>query len=138
VGIPEFAAVSGLRADLSTLVSAGIYSRRAGLVVAVRPPESERGCGDMSTDDEFDIFEVEGGNPRFSISLECAERWGVYNEIGASRYLEGLVRAEDPDLADRLEFDPEPDFMQINADSREDLMAVARIAQAASGPTSSG
>ena len=68
------------------------------------------------------------------MTLECAERWGLYNENDAAIWLENLLNAERPELAARLEFDPETDFMVIHAHSREDLESVARIAASASGP----
>jgi hypothetical protein len=48
--------------------------------------------------------------PRFTITLECAERWGLYNENDAAIYLQALVKTEH---LSRPDFDGDRDLPPV-------------------------
>jgi len=87
----------------------------------------------LSPEEAFDIIQAGPLKIRkheqdfWDISQDLSDLLGVANNFDADRKIRQAIRQRDPALIERLEFDPDADFVSISARTKDDIRKAADI-----------
>jgi hypothetical protein len=93
----------------------------------------------LSPEEAFDIIQTGPLKIRkherdfWSIFQDLSDLLSVANNFDADRKIRRAIRQRDPDLLNRLEFDPDADFVSISAKTEDDIRKAAEIIRAIFG-----
>ncbi len=103
-----------------------LRQRKPGCDIQVIPLPPER-PGELIQAGSLPIYKYE--EHHWYISQDLSDLLGVGNNFSAARKARQLIRERDPDLLNRLDFDPDADFVAIHAKNEADIRRAADIIQ---------